>query len=765
MGHSIKNRLIDTSYGFFSYKVRDDVCTSPESGELVRHPYLVLQKANEVLQENTQLLAILRGERGKVPGSLMSFHWVSAFAQLQPQQRLALQEEVKQIGELVEGQTGISPAQQNESFPGLSQELATAAFLYVTCSQKIKKGATARANARESHKDGIETFSSLGLSTQMFLPGRFLGNPQQLCGGLPSEAYDENNICTPPLGTALQLVPLRLHKWWSEVRWQYHYPEYVRKLLTVLWPLDPYMHLLYRQDMYAMLSLMSPYLELEPPVPIDQTCGPPSSYWVVPLPREEWGKKRRESPSEVLTDVGPLSTTASGSATEPEEDSAARKPAAAPSLFSVPKVHHNYVPVDEYCQRARKTHHGFFTGKPREKPVKIVDAVILGVDLDMLEVRWHELYHSVDYFVVAEAHHHSLGIFQKPLFFDRNKKRYAAFADKIIHLVHPFESSLPVAQLCSRRLLGDEDACWEYEMFQRHSMLQMIAQINAGVNDYGNPHIPPGFLGDSDLVLISDVDEIVMGDRLRHLKYCEPFPQKQFSWVLVHYPGRVDAMALKEFKAMSGISNTPYPNGIGPLADVIPYKFLRHLETKTDFAYEGRSYVRHFTSELNPQQYLHGGWHFSDTSYLPYLFFKIPSDDLKPGYEPWGLYAPLLAQRGVFSSPVGGPLQSQVAAWKDFRDYRQVGSLCVDAKDVPEQYKEIGFGLLPWVMRCNPMRYPTWFQQPDPRYFMRPRSSFVIYGESVNARSLEEWFSIFRFVRDTFSADISQHAPLVVKRQ
>lgn len=55
---------------------------------------------------------------------------------------------------------------------------------------------------------------------------------------------------------------------------------------------------------------------------------------------------------------------------------------------------------------------------------------------------------------------------------------------------------------------------------------------------------------------------------------------------------------------------------------------------------------------------------------------------MKPGYEPWGLYAPLLAQRGTFPSPVGGLLQAQVAAWQDFRDFRQVGSLCVKAKDV-----------------------------------------------------------------------------------
>lgn len=59
------------------------------------------------------------------------------------------------------------------------------------------------------------------------------------------------------------------------------------------------------------------------------------------------------------------------------------------------------------------------------------------------------------------------------------------------------------------------------------------------------------------------------GDRLRHLKYCEPYPQRQFSWVLVHYPGRVDAMTLREFKEMSGISETPYPNAFGPVVDAV----------------------------------------------------------------------------------------------------------------------------------------------------------------------------------------------------
>ena len=48
-------------------------------------------------------------------------------------------------------------------------------------------------------------------------------------------------------------------------------------------------------------------------------------------------------------------------------------------------------------------------------------------------------------------------------------------------------------------------------MFQRDSLLHMIAHLNAGFNNYGNTHIPKGFLEDDALILISDVDEIVMG--------------------------------------------------------------------------------------------------------------------------------------------------------------------------------------------------------------------------------------------------------------
>ncbi|CDJ42337.1 hypothetical protein, conserved [Eimeria tenella] len=747
-GHSLKNRFFESSYGLFNYEVGEALCSSPE---LLRPPSLVLQQAHELLQQQPQLLAALRAA-GEAEPLQVYVHWAQRFARRSAAQQLALLQQARQLesSDFTSGLSGLSEI----SGLDLTQEMLTAAFIFSECRRKgllkapllqqlLQQKDSKLLQQSDSNEDLLQ---SLGVHTQLLLPSRFLGDPQRICWGFEEKKEDSDSssssssgCCCPPLQLALQLLPLRLQRWWARARWQYHFAEYLRKLLTIWWPVDHFMHQFFRQDANALLALMSPYLELQPPVPLEPSCGAPRGYWVQPLQREQWqARSKRASPAAAAAAgaaagpaagaAGSAAAGAAGGAAAGDAAAAAAGAAAAAAaapgvnssgprqslaekqkqgesgLYSIPEDHDNYVLIDDYCKAAREIHRGFFSGKPRPKPVKIVDAVILGYDLDLLEIRWHELQHTVDYFVVAEAHQHTLGVFQKPLFFERNRKRFAAFEKKIIHLVQPFAASLPVAESCSRRLLADQDACWEFEMFQRDSLLHMLAQLNAGAAGHGNAHVAPGFLQDEDLILVSDVDEIVMGDRLRHLKYCEPLPQKQFGWVLVHYPGRVDAMALKDFKVMSGIKETPFPHAIGPLVDTVPYKSIRHLEAKTDFVYESHAYTRHCPSSLTPHRYLHGGWHLSDTSYLPYLYAKVPSDDVKPGYEPWGLYAPLLAQRGELDSPVGGILQAQVAAWKDFRDYRQVGSLCVDAKDVPEQYKEIGFGSMPWVMRCNPMR-------------------------------------------------------------
>lgn len=379
-GHSIKNRFIDTGYGFFTHEVNDDLCSSHASKELAQNPSLVLQQSHELLQRHSQLADVLRGVRGRLGPTYSKVHWVARFAQLEPQGRLVLKQHLERLQS--EQQDSVAVELQGSEVPDLSPELTTAASIYAKCAQKRGK---AVSNSIGSQKDGSNRFSALELSTQQFLPGRFLGDPEKICLGFRgnnSQISDNhgNNICAPPLEVALQLVPLRLHDWWARVRWQYHMAEYLRKLLTVWWPLNPYMHMLYRQDMYAMLALMSPYLELEPPVPIDESCRPPKSYWVVPVSREQWEKQRHEALGHKEAGiVGKQSANSrEGSASEFWADSQAQSQSPSSGSLSIPAKHDNYVPIDEYCEHARKIHHGFFTGKPRQRPVKIVDAVILG---------------------------------------------------------------------------------------------------------------------------------------------------------------------------------------------------------------------------------------------------------------------------------------------------------------------------------------------------------------------------------------------------
>lgn len=97
-------------------------------------------------------------------------------------------------------------------------------------------------------------------------------------------------------------------------------------------------------------------------------------------------------------------------------------------------------------------------------------------ELDLLELRLHELDPVVDRFVLVEATHSHSGK-PKPLHYQDNAGRFAAFADRIIPVV--------VADLPMR---GD---AWVRERFQRDAIRRGLAACR-----------------DDDWVLMSDVDEI-----------------------------------------------------------------------------------------------------------------------------------------------------------------------------------------------------------------------------------------------------------------
>src|SRR3989344_1716902 len=83
---------------------------------------------------------------------------------------------------------------------------------------------------------------------------------------------------------------------------------------------------------------------------------------------------------------------------------------------------------------------------------KIYDCFTFFNELDLLDLKLHELADHVDKFVIVE----STVTFQgnpKPLYFQENKQRFAPFLDKIIHVV---VSDTPT-----------EGSAWDREHYQR----------------------------------------------------------------------------------------------------------------------------------------------------------------------------------------------------------------------------------------------------------------------------------------------------------
>lgn len=107
-------------------------------------------------------------------------------------------------------------------------------------------------------------------------------------------------------------------------------------------------------------------------------------------------------------------------------------------------------------------------------------------ELDLLEIRLHELANTVDYFVLSEAtvtHQNT----PKPLYYDLNKDRFRDFKDKIIHNVITDASSVYKGN------------AWNIDYYM-----------------HNNIH-SKGIIKDDDLVIIGDADQIVSSRALKTL--------------------------------------------------------------------------------------------------------------------------------------------------------------------------------------------------------------------------------------------------------
>ena len=119
--------------------------------------------------------------------------------------------------------------------------------------------------------------------------------------------------------------------------------------------------------------------------------------------------------------------------------------------------------------------------------MKIVDCFTFYNELDLLTYRLNLLYEVVDYFIIVEAKHTYIGN-EKILYYNENKDKYKEFSDKIIHvIVDDMPYKYPNVNV-------ENNDVWKNENYQRNAISHGINYIK--------------ILSDSDVIIISDLDEI-----------------------------------------------------------------------------------------------------------------------------------------------------------------------------------------------------------------------------------------------------------------
>ena len=120
----------------------------------------------------------------------------------------------------------------------------------------------------------------------------------------------------------------------------------------------------------------------------------------------------------------------------------------------------------------------------------VFDCFLFHDELDLLELRLGELWDSVDRFILVESTSTFSGN-PKPLHFSRNRERFAPFASKLTALVFDDPNA-------------SKDA-WQRRKRQCNALMSGLASARS-----------------NDIVLLSDVDEIVSPDAIAELRLSPP---------------------------------------------------------------------------------------------------------------------------------------------------------------------------------------------------------------------------------------------------
>lgn len=154
---------------------------------------------------------------------------------------------------------------------------------------------------------------------------------------------------------------------------------------------------------------------------------------------------------------------------------------------AIPHYYHENMSMQNLCKL-----HGWGI---RESPRRVYDAVLFSNEVDILTVRWKELYPYITQFVILESNSTFTGL-PKPLVFASNRNKF-----KFV------EPRLTYGMIGGRFKKGENP--FVEEAYQRVALDQLLRI--AGIED-------------DDLLIMSDVDEIPSAHTINLLRWCDDTP-------------------------------------------------------------------------------------------------------------------------------------------------------------------------------------------------------------------------------------------------
>lgn len=314
------------------------------------------------------------------------------------------------------------------------------------------------------------------------------------------------------------------------------------------------------------------------------------------------------------------------------------------------------------------------TGNIEKNKKFIIDVVLLGFDIDFIEIRLVENFHLVDLFIIVEQDATHQGV-QKPFYFEKliNTPRFLQFQSKIYYRKQTIDQN---------RTWGE----WEIESSSRKEPINLIKKL---VYDDIIP-------SNNAFVIQNDGDELILHEALSHFKFCE---LKENAIQRVYFPAfffKRNIAWLKQTSDLIGLENSiqtalnsylwrPGPT-ISPLDEVFEKgSTLRH--------HGGPLADRHQRFHMN----LGAAVHISSVAHpLLYITKKRSIVDSRKH-----VYSSLLMEKIKLKQVKFEDLKQEIFVCEDLKYWK--------AKHLNEFELEIrNFVLknIPFALKNNPERYP-----------------------------------------------------------